>query len=319
MGMDIIIPAYNAKDTLFFTLSSIAVQQRLDKMNIQVYLVNDCSDYDYHDFVEYFSSFFPIQELKTPKNVGPGGARNYGIDHSHQDYIVFIDSDDVFYSPYSLHLLFQTALTKKRDLIISNFIYERDQKRIVKSKNLIWLHGKVYKRSFLDQYAIRFNESRANEDNGFNRLILLLPSNIMFLDDVTYVYRENTESITRKNNRQYRLDGLEGYTYNMEWAAKEGLKRGCSKESIFILAINVLICMYYYYMELYEDFDVSPILKWSKPLYSIYLEDSQKTIRDELLQAFLARKEKEYRDNGTKFHRVCSFKEFLRKVDEIHD
>ena len=36
-------------------------------------------------------------------------------------------------------------------------------------RDMIWMFGKMYKRSFIDKYGIHFHESsRANEDNGFN-------------------------------------------------------------------------------------------------------------------------------------------------------
>ena len=71
MGIDIIIPAYNSKDTLLNTLTSIVTQKDLEKINIQVTIVNDCSDYSYSSLVDYFSPYINIQELVIDKNVGP--------------------------------------------------------------------------------------------------------------------------------------------------------------------------------------------------------------------------------------------------------
>ena len=88
MELDIIIPCYNAKNTLFKTLSSIAIQRDIEKVSVT--LVNDCSKYDYQEEVDYFSRFFQIQEIKTLKNGGPGDARNLGIQSTHNPYIVFL-------------------------------------------------------------------------------------------------------------------------------------------------------------------------------------------------------------------------------------
>ena len=105
MKLDVIIPCYNAKDTLSDTLSSIKVQN--NTKNIKVYLVNDCSDYDYKEFIDQFSNYFHIEEIKIDNNVGPGEARNIGIRNSNNPYIVFIDSDDVLYSSDSLETLYK--------------------------------------------------------------------------------------------------------------------------------------------------------------------------------------------------------------------
>lgn len=66
----------------------------------------------------------------------------------------------------------------------------RDNAKTVKEKNLIWLHGKVYRREFLENNDIHFNNSSANEDNGFNRLVLLNNPVIAYIDRLTYVYSD---------------------------------------------------------------------------------------------------------------------------------
>ena len=73
-------------------------------------------------------------------------------------------SYSVDFSPFSMY---NKILKEDADILISNFIYRRDEKELIKEKNLIWLHGKMYKRKFLIDNSIRFNNSRANEDNGF--------------------------------------------------------------------------------------------------------------------------------------------------------
>ena len=67
MDLDIIIPCYNAKKTIVKTLSSICLQENIEKANI--YLVNDCSDYDYSFYIDFFKNFINIKELKTPQNM----------------------------------------------------------------------------------------------------------------------------------------------------------------------------------------------------------------------------------------------------------
>lgn len=314
MEIDVIIPCYNAKETLFKTLSSIAIQRNVDRLH--VYLVNDCSKYKYDDFINYFSAYLDIQEIDLEENVGPGEARNVGIKKSHSPYLTFIDSDDYFYSPYSLYSLMKEITTKNCDEVISNFIYERDGERTIKERNTIWLHGKVYKRSFLEDHSIFFNNTRANEDNGFNQLIGLLNPNVSYLDEVTYVYSENKESITRKNNRLYKFTGLEGYAYNIQWAIEEGIQRKGDPFNILCLSYITLLAMYYYYLDLQNEYDVSKILTWSKPIWKIY-SSSKLTLPEDGRRFFISRKEEEYKDVCLK--RSISFEEFLEKVGEVND
>ena len=308
--LDIIIPCYNAKDTLFYTLSSISIQEGVE--DFKVYLINDKSDYDYHEEVDYFSKFFSIKEIKLNKNLGPGGARREGIKKSNSKYIMFIDSDDILFNAYSIKDLYYSCLGY--DLCISNFIYERDNVKVVKRSNAIWLHGKMYSREFLEKYNISFNDSRANEDNGFNRLILLLKPRIYYLDKVTYVYRENSSSITRKDNRNYKIFGLEGLVYNMLWAMEEALKRGADTSIVPFISTGLLISMYYDYLYLIDDKDVYYLLKYSKDILPYYYK-YDKLNQDEF-NRLVKEKEDTFKEEEKKYKKRITFDDFLRMVEE---
>ena len=310
IDLDIIIPCYNAKDTLFYTLSSISIQKGIS--NFKVYLVNDNSIYDYHEEVNFFSKFFQIEEIKLSKNLGPGGARREGILRTNSKYIMFIDSDDTLYSCFSLFSLYNSAVGY--DLCISDFILERDGVRTIKKESYIWLHGKIYNREFLNKYDINFNDTRANEDNGFNRLILLMNPKISFLSDVTYVYRENSSSITRKNNRNYKIFGLEGYIYNMKWAIDEALKRNVNPMFVPYLSTSVLVSMYYDYLYNINDENAYNIIKYSKDMLPYYL--NYKKIPNEYLENYFKYKENDLLSENKKFEKVISFDEFIKKVKE---
>lgn len=302
MKLDIIIPTYNAKDTLERTLASIAIQQGIEDVN--VYLINDASDYDYKEFIDYYSKFFNIKEITLDKNQGPGAARRIGLEKTNNPYIVFIDSDDYFYSPLSVKLLYDTIVETDSDIVATDFLYERDNEKVVRSYNTVWLHGKIYKRKFLDEHNITFNDTRANEDNGFNRLILLSNPKLYYLPKTTYVYYENMESITRKNNRAYRLDGLEGYTYNLNWAMKKALERDLNKIDIALTALEVLVYMYHYYMEL----DNEKVINWSKETYRIY-NDLKENLTNEQINDYVTNINPQ-----TPVIKYLTFDEFIEKV-----
>ena len=52
--LNIIIPAYNAKETLDKTLMSLCLQRTKYKFNVLI--VNDKSDYNYKDYIEKYTS-----------------------------------------------------------------------------------------------------------------------------------------------------------------------------------------------------------------------------------------------------------------------
>lgn len=245
MDLCIIIPAYNCIDTIELTLDSITRQKI--SIDYEVVLVNDCSDYDYLKFIEKYKDKIKIREIKTEKNVGPGGARQLGIDNTFSKYIIFIDSDDCFYDEYSVDKMYNEINNNDYDVVICNFFCERDINSYVKQRDLIWLHGKIYKRKFIDDNNIRFNNTRSNEDNGFNRLIFLMEPKVSFLDEVVYIYKKNPNSITRINNGIFKFEGIEGYCYNMNWAMDEALNRGQHLYKIARVSLDTLITLYVYY------------------------------------------------------------------------
>ena len=78
-GIDVIVPAYRAHATLGRTLDSIAAQTIAGELCVVV--VDDaCPEGGYRDVVAPFLSRLNIQLLRLPRNLGPGGARQAGID-----------------------------------------------------------------------------------------------------------------------------------------------------------------------------------------------------------------------------------------------
>lgn len=269
--IDVIIPAYNAHDTIEDTLYSITSQSISEKFN--VYIVDDCSKKNYNNIVKKFSKALNIFELKTPENIGPGGARQFGIDNSNGEFIIFIDSDDIFNDCFSVEVLYNTMNNTDSNYATSNFNLEEEDRFIKKIDYSTWLHGKIYRRSFLEDNNIRFNNSRSNEDCGFNKLISFLDSGF-HIDNFTYIWRLNRNSITRRNNREFRFLGLEGYSYNMVWAMKEAEKRDVNPYKIAETAFYAFISMYVEYIRNFdnEDRDCNKILEWSKELKEYYLK-----------------------------------------------
>ena len=266
--IDIIIPAYNAHDTIEQTLCSIAYQNIANLLN--VYIIDDCSKKDYSDVVSFFENFINIKLFRLPENMGPGCARQYGIDHSNSEYIVFIDADDVFADSFSIQNLYNNIKENECDLVIGNFIEESSNQFYEHNNDLTWLHGKIYKRSFLEKYNIRFNETRSNEDNGFNQLILLCEPKMVFLNSKVYIWKNNSKSITRSNNHEYQLTGLEGFAYNINYALENGLERNCNLTNISNLAFATLISEYFYYLKYYDTEEIKKMLKQSKHTLELY-------------------------------------------------
>lgn len=270
--INVIIPAYNAEKTIERTINSILYQTILDK--IIVTIVNDCGKNDYHDLIDKYSRYMKIEEIDLDKNMGPGIAREVGIDKTNSEYICFIDSDDAFYSPDSIEKLFNNI--QDSDIVIGNFIeVDQNNNYIFHENDNVWLHGKMYRRSFILNNDIHFNESRANEDTGFNQKFLLCNPRIKNISDNVYMWLFNENSITRNNNGEYGYKGLKGFVDNMIDAIKFGESHNLDVKN---LSIVTMLDMYFYYI----IFDNEELLKISKDVLEYFDKYKDDNIISEL-------------------------------------
>lgn len=303
-NIDVIIPAYNVPDEILFRcLASIACQDIVK--DLEVTIVDDASTkQNYAAVAKNFESIMKINILRYETNGGPGVARQYGINHTSNGYMTFIDADDTFNGAFALKAL-------RNGIELNNGIFQMcvgifdevhemglnpgEGPLLMKHENdLIWMFGKLYRRSFIDRYNIHFHESsRANEDNGFNRLFQLCTSEqeqINFIPAHVYYWHENPNSITRANDCQYSYgsserDSFYGFVENMIFAIKEAKKRKPYNGFITMWAVTCLLNIYEYYIECVERAPehAETNFKWCKRYYDEVYKDLEDSISKELL------------------------------------
>lgn len=134
---------------------------------------------------------------------GVSAARNIGLDKSTGDYVMFCDCDDRFISPFALHLYKQQI--GKYDIIKSPFIEDQmidgQLKLIRHEKDISFVHGKLYRKQFLIDNKIRFDESLTiHEDGYFNVLASILAGGSQYeMSLAVYLWKYNAESVVRKD------------------------------------------------------------------------------------------------------------------------
>lgn len=228
--IDIIIPAYNAADTIDATLQSIAEQSLIDIIHVEV--VSDCSD-DYKQLKSVISKWadkIDINVTQLTSNQGPGAARQTGINRTTSDFIMFVDADDILKDSMSVAKLYREIRRKELvNLVSSPFTEElEDGTTKEKASNFTWLFGKMYRRSFLKENDIQFTSTRANEDVGFNMQCVLCSDsvlkNISVIPESVYIWKYKEDSITRRDNGRYAYTvACAGYLFNMSDAIFKAL------------------------------------------------------------------------------------------------
>jgi glycosyltransferase involved in cell wall biosynthesis len=302
--IDVVIPAYNVPDKILARcLASIACQDIAE--DIVVTIVDDASEeQNYEAVANSFRTILDIKILRYETNGGPGVARQYGMDHCENGYITFIDADDTFNGAFALKAL-RTAIEMNGGIyVMSVGVFDEIHETMVPEgqgpllmpheQDMIWMFGKMYRRSFLDKYKLRFHPtSRANEDNGFNTIIRLLSNEqeqINFIQAHVYYWHESPQSITRANDCQYSYggsirDSFYGYVENMIYAVKEAKRRNPYNGMVTMWAVSCMLNIYEYYIEGYararEHADNN--FKWCKMYYDEVFKDIEKDLPEELL------------------------------------
>lgn len=94
--VSIIVPAYNRRELLAQTLQSILEQSY---PHIELIVVDDQSTEDLQGIIARFSgdNDRPIQYIRSPQNIGPGGCRELGRQRATGEYVCYVDSDDLLH------------------------------------------------------------------------------------------------------------------------------------------------------------------------------------------------------------------------------
>lgn len=156
VSVSVIIPCYNALNTIERAIESIALQTCLP---VEVIVVDDCST-DNKDTIRLlyslkikFESFFDIIIVELDSNLGAASARNRAWDMATQDYIAFLDADDVWHKN---KLEVQYHIMKNNpDIIMTSHKYLRinDLNEFNKSEM------KSYNYSYVDKYKFLLKNS----------------------------------------------------------------------------------------------------------------------------------------------------------------
>ena len=208
--ISIIVPAYNAEKYIKTCLESLVNQT---KKEIEIIVVNDGST----DKTEKIIKSFKDDRIKYYSNTnhGIGYTRNFGIDKSNSDYIMFVDSDD-YLRKDACEILYDKITNEYLDVVICDFYRVYDTKveedRLISFKNTNLMDtpnllsdinlspwNKIYKSSLIKDNNIRFNEELKYEDTPFVATALDKAKIIGKVDECLnyYVIHEVSETTVR--------------------------------------------------------------------------------------------------------------------------
>lgn len=255
--ISVIIPYYDATGSIKETFKKGLFQALKDQTNkdFEVLIVNDCPPYPITES-DLEGGDLDITILNLEKNYGVGMAREFGKAHAKGEYVAFIDNDDTVGENF-IDSFIQNI--EDEDIIVSNFLEQTRQKNekgeylaIKHEKDRTWMHGKCYRRAFLEENEIHFHPMlRYSEDAYFNNIAFVLSKKTKDIKEFTYIWCQNENSITRNNNREYNTKYFCDYIKSTR-ASLNNLMNRCQKKPelygfVISIAINTIGYIYYYF------------------------------------------------------------------------
>lgn len=262
----IIVPVYNAAHFVKDTIDNLLRQD----VNKEILLINDGSTDDSLQIIREYEQSYDCIKVIDKTNGGVSSARNFGLNTASGDFVIFVDSDDFIengllrkcldifekYNPDSVYFSYKYVYPHSSKTDIS-FHYKAtgyysvqewiDELLKLWNTHLISCIGtKIYRKSVLDKYHIRFNESiNYLEDSSFAIEYLGHTSNLYYIDMPYYHYRLiNENSLMTK----YRISYVQSSKFlqdqlRMFWKNVYGVDSDFSEDYYRIIGDNVLDCV----------------------------------------------------------------------------
>jgi glycosyltransferase involved in cell wall biosynthesis len=216
MQFSIIIPVYNAENTLKRCLDSILNQSY---NNYEIILVNDGSKDNSENICLNYSNQYKNVKYVKKENGGASSARNKGIDEANGDYILFVDSDDYVDSNYfdvlkdnciedGLAIFTYTWLKasglEKRNIStdVNAPLFEK-VKSLTLNRSINSPYSKIFDRALIEQAHLRFDERMpVAEDFNFCLRYIMMSNQVFVSNQSVYFYDvTNEQSLVHKRKK----------------------------------------------------------------------------------------------------------------------
>lgn len=250
MLLELLISQYREDEKIVKAmLDSIAIQQGINFNDINVIIANDGSDVKLSK--EFLNSYPYNITYYTPEHLGMSEIRNFLLDHSSAEYIMFCDADDMFYTTCALwHIL---SLIEKTHFDCLFPYYIKEQKDINNKCSYYpnygsEVHGKVIRRQLIIDNNIRWKKELLTRDS---RYFLALcecyaqKDKMIYAKEPYYIWKYNEKSTTR-SQADYLLQTFDYFTLSVGYLVDELLQRG-KIEGAERAFISFVYLFYFYY------------------------------------------------------------------------
>jgi glycosyltransferase involved in cell wall biosynthesis len=245
--VSVIVPVRNTKKHIRKCLDSLKFQTLSD---VEVIIIDDCSTEDIiGEISEYLDDKHFIYK-RLPQSLGPGGARNAGLDMATGKYIGFCDSDDwVDFNYYKSAAdaldsheadIAMCSLVREYDATLENPVYKCKYNELLALNSDVTFRimtyqynmgikvippctNKVYSRAFLERINAKFEERIYFQDVLFSFNTILSSSKVLCVPGTEYHHYKRPNSIIQSFNTKHTDDFHRLFTLLREDLLNRGL------------------------------------------------------------------------------------------------
>ena len=248
--ISIIMPIFNSENFIEECLNSLLKQTF---KNFEIICINDGSTDNTLKILYEFEKKDERIYIINQNNLGAGVARNVGMKISKGEYLIFLDSDDIF-NETMLEELYAKIKGNNLEIVICNSknFYTFNNKKIFYNKkysfsekqNMLfnkmfsslnikkdffntfiwWPWDKIFKKKFIENLGIHFQNLKSTNDLFFICSAVISSNKILFLDKIFINHRVNIKT-SIENSREKSWD-------NFYYALKE-LKKFIKSKGLY--------------------------------------------------------------------------------------
>ena len=223
----VIIPVYNVENYLHRCINSILVQEYTD---LEILLIDNGSTDSSGSICDTYASEYSNISAYHIENHGVGSARNFGLAKAQGEFICFVDADD--YLVGNLFSDMENQLDSGLDLLVFSYYnsLEKNLSETTRSAKILPIEGKkdrnqfialftelflsdmmytvwnkIYRREFLEEHRIMFEQYELGEDVRFNLNVFECVHTISFSKTCYYVYVSGRTGSAMGQYNPYRM------------------------------------------------------------------------------------------------------------------
>ena len=213
--ISVVFTVFNMKPVLGLAMDSVLGQTFTD---FELICIDDGSQDGSAEILDSYAESDPRVQVVHQRNTGPANARNAGLDLASGEYVILLDSDDIFKPDMLEKLLVPLEETGADVSVCRSDMFDNDtgeheaapwtakvdqlpfDKAVftvndmpdtVLSAFIGWPWDKLYRRSFVEKNRLRFPDLKNSEDLLFVFMSLVLADGVVLVDEELIHHRMN--------------------------------------------------------------------------------------------------------------------------------